>query len=103
MYLFYFFIINNMKAWTICRDLLLLVITAVMLVNLLSVNRNVETVTNGLEDLNTKIEALNEEQNVQLPVQEVAEEVEVVANDELVNEETADETIWEIIVEDEEL
>lgn len=92
-----------MKAWTICRDLLLLVITAVMLVNLLSVNRNVETVTNGLEDLNTKIEALNEEQNVQLPVQEVAEEVEVVANDELVNEETADETIWEIIVEDEEL
>ena len=74
-----------------------------MLVNLLSINRNVETVTNGLEDLNTKIETLNEEQNVQLPVQEVAEEVEVVANDELVNEETADETIWEIIVEDEEL
>ena len=45
-----------------------------MLVNLLSINRNVETVTNGLEDLNTKIETLNEEQNVQLPVQEVAEE-----------------------------
>ena len=88
-----------MKAWTICRDLLLLAITAVMLVNILSINRNVETVTTGLEDLNTKIETLKEEQNVQL--QEVTNEV--VVDDEVEDEEITDETFWEVVVEDEEL
>ena len=101
MYLFYFFYNHNMKAWTICRDLLLLAITAVMLVNILSINRNVETVTTGLEDLNTKIETLKEEQNVQLPVQEVTNEV--VVDDEVEDEEITDETFWEVVVEDEEL